>query len=211
MRGLVDRGRRVAAAERIVVLNARAADERIRDRDRGSLGFDVDPGEPRRAARLIARARDDREQSLTVEQDLIEGEQRLIGENRRNVVLARNIRRRQDRDDARGRAHRLQAEALQLAGGLAGHADRDMQRARGLADVVDVGRCALNVQARGIMRQRLVNDRGRGRFEDGQVIIRRHAAFQSGSARQRRRFPSAPSPGDWRRPSSDRRPSRACR
>ena len=167
MPGLVDRGRRVAAAERIVVLNPCAADKRIRDRDRGSLGFDVDLRKPRRPARLVAIARDDREQSLAVEQDLIEGEQRLIGKNRRNVVLAWNIRRRQDRDDARGRAHRLQLQALQFAGGPVGHTDRDMQRARGLADVVDIGRCALNMQARGIMRQRFVNDRGRGRFEDG--------------------------------------------
>ena len=167
MPGPVDRGRRVATPERIVVLNARAADERISDRDRRGLGFDLDLGEPRRAPRLIARARHDREQGLTVEQDLIEGEQRLIGENRRNVVLARNIGRRQNSDDAGGRAHRLQAKAPQLAGGLVGHADRDMQRARGLADVVDISRGALNVQTGGIMRQRFVNDCGRGRFEDG--------------------------------------------
>ena len=166
-RGPVDRGRRVAAAERIVVLNARAADERIGDRDRRRAGLDVDLGEPRRPARLIARARDDREQSLAVEHNLIEGEQRLIGEDRRDVVLARNIRRGQNRDDARGAADCLEAQALQFAGGLIGHADRDMQRARGLANVVDVSRRALDMQARGIMRQRLVNHRGRGRVEDG--------------------------------------------
>ena len=62
VRGLLDRGRRVAAPERIVVLNSRAADKRIRDRDRRRSRLDVDLGEPRRPARLVARARDDCEQ-----------------------------------------------------------------------------------------------------------------------------------------------------
>jgi hypothetical protein len=38
------------------------------------------------------------------------------------------------------------------------HADRDMQRARGLADVVHISGRALDMQAHGIVRQRLVND-----------------------------------------------------
>ncbi len=157
----------MAAPKRIILLNARAAHERIRDRDRWGFGLDVDLGEPRRPARLVAIARDDREQGLAVEQDLIEGEQRLVGENWRNVVLARDIRRRQDRDDPGRAPHRLQAQAFQFAGGLIGHADRDMQRARGLADVVDISRRALNMETGGIMGQRFVNDRGRGRVEDG--------------------------------------------
>jgi hypothetical protein len=41
-----------------------------------------------------------------------------------------------------------------------------MQRARRLANVIDVSRRALDMQARGIMWQRLVNDGGRGRIED---------------------------------------------
>src|SRR5208283_2613815 len=112
-------------------------------------------------------------------------EQRLVGEHRRDVVLAGNIGRRQNGDDARRRARRLEAQALQSAAGLVGHADRDMQRARGLADIVDIVRRALNVQTRGIVRQRLMDDRGRG-SETG-VVIRRHGAFQSESARPRPR------------------------
>ena len=68
MRGLVDRVSRVAAPEGVVVLNPRAGDERIRDRDRRRSGLDVDLGEPRRPARLVARARHDGEQGLAVEQ-----------------------------------------------------------------------------------------------------------------------------------------------
>jgi hypothetical protein len=41
-----------------------------------------------------------------------------------------------------------------------------MQRTRRLADVVNISRRALDMQARGIMWQRLVNDGGRGRIED---------------------------------------------
>ena len=166
MRGPLNRGRRVAASERIVVLNSRAADKRLRDRDRRRSGLDVDLREPRRSTRLITRARNDCEQSLAVEHHVLFDEEGLIGENRRNVVLAGNIHRGQNSDNARRATDRLQAQALQFAGGLIGHADRDMQCARGLANVVDVSRRALDMQARGIMRQRLMNHCGRGRVEN---------------------------------------------
>ena len=185
----LNRGLRVAAAERIVVLNSRAADKRIRDRDRRRFGLDVDLREPRCPARLVARARDDCEQRLPVEHHVLFDEEGLIGEDRRNVVLAGNIRRGQDSDDTGGATDRLQAQALQFATGFVRHADRDMQRARGLADVIDVSRRALDMQARGIVRQRLMNDCGRRRVDDGRVIIRRHGAFQSVWARSRPRFP----------------------
>ena len=107
VRGPFNRGRRVAAAERIIVLNSRAADKRIRDRDRWRSGLDVDLRKPRRPARLVACARDDGEQSLAVEHHLLFDEQGLIGEDRRDVVLAWNIRRGQNSDDARGAADRL--------------------------------------------------------------------------------------------------------
>jgi hypothetical protein len=42
-----------------------------------------------------------------------------------------------------------------------------MQRARGLADVVDVSGRALDVEAGGIVRQRLMNDGCRWRVKDG--------------------------------------------
>src|SRR5580704_757976 len=107
VRGSLDRSRRVAAAERIVVLNSRAADKRIRDRDRRRFGLDVDLRERRRPARLVARARDDCEQSLAVEHHVLLDEEGLIGENRRNVVLARNIRRSQNSDNTGGATDRL--------------------------------------------------------------------------------------------------------
>ena len=97
---------------------------------------------------------------------------------------------------------------------LVGHADGDMQRARGLADVVDIGRGAAHMQARGIVRMRLVDDRGLDfQRHDGneRLSIRQHGALPGGSARRRRRFPSARAATDWRRLRCDRRRSRACR
>ena len=78
--------------------------------DRGiGRHLDLDFGDPRqvghRPARLIARARNDCEQSLAVKHDVLRGKQRLIGEDRRNIVLAWNIRRCQNRDDARSGAN----------------------------------------------------------------------------------------------------------
>ena len=116
----------------------------------------------RAARRASSRVRAiDGEQRLAVEHHVPVREQRLVGEHRRDVVLAGNIGRRQNGDDARRRARRLEVQALQSATGLVGHADRDMQRARRLADIVDIVRRALNVQTRGIVRQRLMDDRGR--------------------------------------------------
>ena len=186
---MVDRGGRVAAPERVIVLHAFAGHERVGDGDRRRLRLDLDLGEPGRPARLIAGAGDDGEQRLAVEHHVLVGEQRLVGEHRRDVVLAGYIGRRQNGDHARRRAHGAKVQALQFAAGLVGHADRDMQRACGLADVIDIVRRALDVQPGGIVRQRLMDDRGREN-EIGDVI-RRHGAFRSGSARSRRRSPSS--------------------
>ena len=100
MQGLVNRGRRVAAPERVVVLNSRAADKRIRDRDCRRPGFDVNLGEPRRSARLVARARGDCEQSLAVEHHILFDKEGLVGKHRRDIVFARNIRGRQNGDNS---------------------------------------------------------------------------------------------------------------
>ncbi len=100
VRGGGDRGLRVAAAEGVVVLHARAGLQRVGDGDRRRPRLDLDPAEPRGAARLVAGAGDDGEQRLAVEHDLALGEQRLVGEHRRDVVLAGNVGRGDHRDDA---------------------------------------------------------------------------------------------------------------
>ena len=104
MRRLADRGGRVAAPEGIIILHPRAGDERVCNRDGRRLGLDIDPGEPRRPAGLVAGAGDDGEQRLTVEHHFLVGKKRLVGEYRRDVIPARDICGRQNRDDAGGRA-----------------------------------------------------------------------------------------------------------
>ena len=210
MRRLADRGGGVAAPEGIVVLHPLAADERVGDRDRRRLRLDVDPGEPRRPARLVARASDDGEQRLAVEHDLVGRRTSGSSANTGAISFLPGISAAVRTATTPGAARTaLQVQALQFARGLVGHADRDMQRARGLADVVDIVRRALDVQNGGIMRQRLMNDRGRK--GDVGYIIRRHGAFRSASAHSRRRSPAAPFREGWRRPSCDRRRSRAGR
>ena len=146
MRRVGDRSGGVAAPEGIVVLHPPARDERVSDRDRRRLRLYVDPGEARRPARLVAGASDDGEQRLTVEHDLAVREKRLVGEHRRDIVPARNVHRRQHRDDPGRGAYALQVQRLQFTRSLVGHANRDVQRARGLAYVVDIVRRALDMQ-----------------------------------------------------------------
>ena len=98
-----------------------------------------------------------------MEEDLVVREQRLVVEGRRDVVLAGNVGGGQHRDDARRRAHGGKIERAQPPAGLVGHADRDVQRALRLADVVDIGRRAAHVQARRIVGMRLVDDARRRR------------------------------------------------
>ena len=101
---------------------------------------------------------------------------RLVGEDGRDVVLAGNVGGGQHRDDARRGAHGGKIESAQGAARLVGHADRDMQRPVRLADVVDIGRRAADVQARRIMRQRLVDDRRRSSGASPVGFIQRHGA-----------------------------------
>ena len=150
---------RVAAPEFVVRQNALAGLQRVLDGDGGLRLGDVDPGEPGGPARLVASGRDDGENRLIVEQNLLVGEQRLVGERRRNVVPARDVGGGEHGDDALGGAHRGKIEPAQRPARLVGQADRDVQRPGGLADVVDIGRGAADVQARRIMGERLVDDR----------------------------------------------------
>jgi hypothetical protein len=93
-----------ASPEFVIGQYARAGHKRILDRDRGLRLLDIDPRELGGAARGVARAGDDREQRLAVEQDLRVGEQGLVGESRGDVVPAGYVGRGQHSDDAVGGA-----------------------------------------------------------------------------------------------------------
>jgi len=214
MRRFGERALRVAAAVGVIVLHPQARFDRVFDGERRLLFLDVDLGETHGAARRVARRRRDGEQGLAVEQDLVVGEQGFVGERRRDVVLAGNVGGGQRRHDAFGGAHGGEVEAAQHAVRLVGHADGDMQRPLRLADVVDIGRGAADVEARRIVGMRLVDDRGAvGRLADrnGRLSRARQGRLRCGSAPRRRRPRSAPSSRGSRRPRRDRRRRRACR
>ncbi len=160
------RGGGIAAAEGVIRQHGLAARQRIVDRDARPLRRDLDAGKPRGPAGGVAIARDDREQGLAVEGDVALDEHRIVAEGGRDVVLAGNVRRGQHRDDAGRGADRGQVEQEQAAAGLRRAADGDVQRAFGLADVVDVLRRALHVLDRGIVRQRLPD-----MAQDGAVLL----------------------------------------
>ena len=203
----------VAAAELVIGQHAGAGLHRVVDRDRGLRLRDVDLRQPRGASRLVAGARDDGEQGLAVKQDFLVGEQRFVGERGGDVVLAGNVGRGEHSDDAGRRANSVEIERAQRSRRLVGHADADMQRARGLADVVDIGRGPAHVHARRIVRMRLVDDRGVDfQRHDGKqgLPIQQHGGLRGGSGRRRPRFPSARAATDWRRLRCGRRRWRAC-
>ena len=204
----------VAASEFVVGQHAPAGRQRVLDGDRGLCGGDVDPGQSRGAARGVAGLRDHREQRLTVKQDLLLREQRLVVEGGGDVVAAGDVGRGQHRYDIGRRAHGAEVERAQFARRLVRHADANVQRARGLADVVEIGRGAAHMRARAVMRMRLVHHRRLAlQRHDGNLDfpIRRHGALPVASGRRRPKFPSERASRDWRRPPSDRRSSPACR
>ena len=204
----------VAAAELVIGQHALAGDQRVVDGD-GGLASSMSILARRAARRAASRvSRDDGEQRLAVEQDFLFGEQRLVGEYRRDVVLAGNIGRGQHRDDA----------------------GRGARRRRGRASAARPPPCrpcrrrhAACPRARGCRRYRAprrarAGARNRGDAACGRppspspagrrglrLSIRRHGALPDGSARRRPRFRSARASRDWRRLRRDRRRSRACR
>ena len=158
-------------------------------------GRDLDLGEPRGAARLLARLRHHGEHHLAVELDLAVGEHRIVAGDRADIVLAGNIRGGQHRDDAGRGAHRVEIDAEQLPGRDRRAADRDVQQPFRLADVVDEGRAAGDVLRRGVVAQ----------------SARRTTRSRNSSARRSSCSRHRPPPGSRRRASgaSRRRRSRS--
>jgi hypothetical protein len=152
-----DRARRVAASERVVGKHGLAALQRVLHGDARALGFDLHHGELRGAAGDIPIRRHHGEHRLAVEADGILDEHRIVPEGGRDVVLARHVGGREHRDDALRGANGGQVEGDEPPARLRGLPDRHVQRALGLADVVDVLRQPLDVLARRIVRQRPVD------------------------------------------------------
>ena len=115
-----------------------------------------------RAPRLAAGAGDDQEHRLAAPVHRTLGQDRVVVHDRAAVVDAGNVGGRQHRDHAGHRAHPRQVERDQPPVRHRRQAERAMQRAGDLGQVVDVGRAARDVERRGFMRARGADD-GRGR------------------------------------------------
>ena len=129
--------------------------QRILDGDRRRLLGDLDLRQPRGAARGIARLGHHGEDDLAMEQDFAVGENRIIAHGRAAVVDARNVGGGEDGDDARIFAHRVEIACDDATPGTLWRvARRDMQRAFGLAHVVDIDGAALHMKCRAVMGER---------------------------------------------------------
>ncbi len=149
---------RIAAQESIVRHHGAIGGESVIHRDERLRLLDRDLRQPGRPAGRIARLGNHGEERLLVIEDLALREGGLVGGGRRDVVAARHIRRRHDRHDAGMGLHSREIEAGQPAGGLRREAERNMQEARRLAHIIDIGCGALDLQRRGIVRDGLPHD-----------------------------------------------------
>ncbi len=114
--------------------------------------FILDLREPRGATRLLARPGDDAINWLAEKLHDAVGEHRLVmAAGRRDVVLARNILRRQHVDDARRGAHRRQVHLPDPAMRDCRQSETAMQQAGRFRHVVDIDGSAGDVLMRGIV------------------------------------------------------------
>ena len=75
------------------------------------------------------------------------------------IIDARDPTGSQDCNDARGGTHRIQVERDDACMRLGAAAQRGMKRTARLDDVVDVRRCAGDVQMRTLVRKRIADER----------------------------------------------------
>jgi hypothetical protein len=140
------------------------------------------------AARRVARRRDHREHGLAEVAQFAVGEDRVVVHDRAAVVAAGDVGGGQHRDDARLCADAVERQPEQPAVRDRRQAQRRVQRADDLRQVVDIGRLAGHVQVRRLVRQRGTDDRCGGQIDPlvhGAASVRAHtlvAASGSGSA-----------------------------
>ena len=123
-----------------------------RDHGLGAFGLEHALGERGGAARLLARLRHHGKHRLAQIADLAVAEDRVVVQHRAAVVLAGNVRGREHAHHAGHGAHGGQVAVQQPARGHGGEAERAVQRAGQLGDVVGVGRGAGHVQLGRFMR-----------------------------------------------------------
>ena len=129
----------------------------------GRQGFDLHDRQPRGAAGLLAGVGGDGEEGLAVEQDLAGGQDGVVVDHRAAVVVAGDVGGGDHGPHPGRRADGGEVEADQAAVGDGGQADRRVQQAGRLGQVVGVGGAAGHVQVGALVGQGLA-DGGRAVF-----------------------------------------------
>ena len=110
-----------------------------------------------RRARLIERRRRDRGHRLALVLDDIDGEHRLVAADRRDVVLARDVRRRDHGDHARGGERAGEIDVLDARMRMRAQHQGGFERAGHVRDVVEIARRAGDVADRAVVAHRRVH------------------------------------------------------
>ena len=143
---------------------------RVGDRDERRARLDHGLAEPGGAAGGAGAGRGDEEERLARIEDLAVGEQPVVMDDRADIVLAGNVGGGEDGDDAGRGPHRVEIERQQGRMAFGGMAEGEVEQARRLGQIVDIGRGAGDMEVGAVVRQRLVDGafEGRRRGRSGQ-------------------------------------------
>ena len=145
VRGCCNRGPRLPAPEFVRRQDLGAGDQPFIHGDTGSDRLDVDAGAPRCTPGRVASLGDHREDHLSVKEDLARRENRIVAKRGAAIVRAGNVRCGQHRQHPGAGTHRVQVQRADGAARRAGTSGCDVHRARGFAEIVDVGGGPLDV------------------------------------------------------------------
>ena len=192
VRGLGEAGGEIAAGDRLRRADIVLARDRLLDGQDCGQRLIGDGDELRRRARLVERRRRHRGHRLAGIGDAIGGEQRLVAADRRDVVLARDVRGGDDGDDARSGAGARAIDRENAGVRVGAEHQRGFERAARGRDIVDIERLARDMAAGAV-----VADGGVHAAADAREGRRHNASNRMGtvglpvSSRNRRTRPAA--------------------
>ena len=157
MRRAGDHRRCISTDERIIGQHHFPGRPALFDRDVGGLGIDFDATAQHRASRRVAGRRGDRKNRLAVKNHFGLRKRRLVGAGGRNIVLAWDIGRGDDGNNAGKLPHSVKIDGTDTATRNGSTADSDMERSDGLRNIVDIFCRALHVFGAAVVLQRLVD------------------------------------------------------
>ena len=172
----------IAAQHRRRRLHICLSFQRRRDVENRFFGLDLDDDFLDGGTRRIERFRDDHRQRLARELDPVDGEQRLVLADGRNVVLAGNIRRAKHRDYAGHLRRHGTVDLQEPAAGDGTQHQRAMQRAGWLGHVVYIERLPRDMLQRAVVALCLMDLRA---HRDSTSSTRCGSAMRRSSRRSR--------------------------